>query len=150
MKAMIASVLLLAVPSLTQSRMMKAWTYQEIFDQADLVVIAHPGATKDAPEKSPPPDRLPMGGVVAQETEFNIGLVTKGDKNLKQLVLHHYRLSKPEEPIINGPNFVSFNPKRHQSYLLFLKKEADGRYAPVCGQYEPALFSVLKLEGMAR
>ena len=149
MKAFIASVLVLAVPSLTHARLMKAWTYQEMFDKADLVVIAHPSATKDVPEKSATPDR-PMWDVVAQETEFKIGLVTKGDKNLKQLVLHHYRLSKPQEPLINGPSFVSFNPKTYQSYLLFLKKEADGRYAPVCGQSDPAIFSVLKLEGSAR
>src|SRR5260221_611500 len=43
----------------------------------------------------------------------------------------------------------SFDPKKHESYLLFLKKEADGKYAPVCGQNDPGLFSVLRLEGIA-
>ena len=43
----------------------------------------------------------------------------------------------------------SFDPKKHESSLLFLKKEADGRYAPVCGQNDPGLFSVLRLEGIA-
>jgi hypothetical protein len=117
MKTFILSFLVFVVlPSWAQARLMKSWTYQEMFDQADLVVIAHPSATKDTPEKSTMPDR-PIWDVVAQETEFKIGLVTKGDKNLKQFLLHHYRLMNPQQELMNGPNFASFNPRNLQSYL---------------------------------
>ena len=73
----------------------------------------------------------------------------KGEKT-NRFVLHHYRLAKTNELMINGPNFVGFDPAQHNSFLLFLTKESDRRYAPVTGQTDPGLFSVLKLEGVAQ
>jgi hypothetical protein len=87
--------------------------------------------------------------VVGLSTEFEISVVMKGDKSAKKATLHHYRLADPKELMMNGPNLVSFGPKEHARFLLFLHREADGRYAPVSGQTDPSLFSVLKLDGMA-
>jgi hypothetical protein len=50
----------------------------------------------------------------------------------------------------NGPNLATFDPGQHHRFLLFLRREADGRYCPVSGQTDPTLFSVVKLEGVAQ
>src|SRR5204863_7872698 len=74
----------------------------------------------------------------------NVASVLKGEKTLKDCVLHHYRTADgtnvPHVP--NGPTFVHFatagnssSPQR--TYLLFLIREADSRYAPVVGQTDP-------------
>ena len=66
------------------------------------------------------------------------------------VMLRHYRLADPKQPMINGPNLASFDPKQNARFLLFLHRETDGRYSPVSGQTDPTLFSVLRLEGVAQ
>jgi hypothetical protein len=39
---------------------------------------------------------------------------------------------------------VSFNQEDKKRYLMFLQKEADGRYIAVCGQTDPA-YSIKEL-----
>ena len=87
---------------------------------------------------------------VGLSTQFDISVVLKGDKHLKKCVLHHFRLTNPKEMMIDGPMLASFDPKQHTRFLLFLHREADGRYAPVSGQTDPTMFSVQKLEGAAQ
>ncbi|MDZ4815676.1 MAG: hypothetical protein SGI71_05370 [Verrucomicrobiota bacterium] len=127
---------------------MQNWSYQELYDQADLVVIAKPISTLETTEKVVLPDISP-GSVVGLSTEFDIRVVMKGDKSVKKVTLHHYKLADPQEWMRNGPNLASFDPKQKTRFLLFLHREADGRYSPVSGQVDPAWFSVIKLEGHA-
>ena len=150
MKTIITGFLILMAALLAQARKMRSWTYQELYDQADLVVIAKPISTQDASEKAVLPNISPDVHVVGLSTEFAISVVMKGDKRLKECVLHHYRLTNPKEMMINGPMLASFDPKQHTRFLLFLHREADGRYAPVSGQTAPTMFSVQKLEGTAQ
>ena len=151
MKKFAITLLLLTIPILGFGRFMRNWTYQELFDQADLVVVGMPISTQDTNE----PGGLPgwtdwhAVGVI---TEFQVSVVMKGDKALKKFTLHHYRL-KDWKPV-NGPSFVvfkpPFTPETSGRFLLFLKLESDGRYAPVSGQTDPAAFDVVKLDGLAR
>ncbi len=67
-------------------------------------------------------------------------------QELLGFALHHYRtIDGTNIPhVVNGPSFVSFTPSEkptftHQTYILFLIREADGRYAPVVGQTDPGL-----------
>ena len=150
MKQIITALTILTVPLLAQAREMTSWSYQELYDQADLVVIAKPISTQDASEKAVLPNISPDVHVVGLSTEFAISVVMKGDKRLKECVLHHYRLTNPKEMMINGPMLASFDPKQHTRFLLFLHQKADGRYAPVSGQTDPTMFSVQKLEGAAQ
>ena len=129
---------------------MKSWSYQELYDQSDLVVIAKPISTQDTTEKATLPNISPEVPVVGLSTEFDVSLVMKGDKSAKKATLHHYRLAAPKQLMINGPSLASFDLKQPMHYLLFLHREADGRYSPVSGQTDPALFSVVKLEGVAQ
>jgi hypothetical protein len=139
-------VLLLAFPVSLRARLMEAATYQEMFDKADLVVIAKSVRTKDTSERTTLPgwDSIHVVGV---NTQFETELVLKGDKDVKNFVLHHYRIDEVAEPlpIISGPTLASFDPKEHNKYLLFLIKQPDGKYAPASGQVDPATFSIIKL-----
>ncbi len=150
MRKITVALLLLTVTFAARARGIRAWTYEELYEQADLVVIVKPISTKDTGEKWILPDIGPATDVVGLSTVFEIRLVMKGDKSLKECTLHHYRLADTKRGISNGPLLVSFDPKDSPKYLLFLKKEADGRYAPVSGQTDPYGVSVQKLESFAR
>ena len=83
---------------------------------------------------------------IGVETVFVVSAVFKGDAGLKRFTLHHYRDArfKNESDIVqlNGPLLVSFDPadpSKHNSYLLFLVRERDGRFAPVGGQTDPGM-----------
>lgn len=135
---------------MAQARLMNSWSYQELYDQSDLVVIAKPISTQDTAEKATLPNISPDVHVVGLSTEFDISLVMKGDRSTKKATLHHYQLADPKQLMINGPRLATFDPKQYTRYLLFLHLEADGRYSPVSGQTDPAMFSVVKLEGVAK
>lgn len=129
-------------------------TFQEMFDKADLVVIATVVRTKDTTERkklididviqTTRPDLL-NDEVIGVETEFGTRATLKGPKDVRKFLLHHYRLAVEEEPG-SGPNFIRISSQRHGNFLMFLIREKDGRYAPVTGQYDPAVLSVLELK----
>jgi len=150
MKKLISGILVLATVLLAQAREMKTWSYQELYDQADLVVIARNLSTQDTTEKAVLPNISPDVPVVGLSSDFDVRVVMKGDKGLKKLVLHHYRLANPEAGLIDGPQLASFDAKQSARFLLFLHRESDGRYSPVSGQTDPALFSIVKLNGYAK
>src|SRR3989442_9380840 len=84
MKRLITVFLLLATALLAQARLMKSWSYQELYDQSDLVVIAKPISTQDTIEKASLPNISPDVHVVGLSTEFEISLVMKGEKGAKK------------------------------------------------------------------
>jgi hypothetical protein len=150
MKTMIIAALMFATAFLVQARLMRSWTYQELFDQADLVVISKPVATQDTSEQATLPNIAPDVHVIGLSTDFDVSVVMKGDESLKKFILHHYRLANPKELMMNGPHLASFDLKAYSRYLLFLHRESDGRYSPVSGQTDPESFSVLKVDGAAQ
>jgi hypothetical protein len=148
----VAAWLLVSIDNVS-ARAVRIWPYQELLDKSDLVVIATPTATNDTEEHIDLPG---FNGehVVGVETRFSISAVLKADKASSAFVFHHYRTADstkiPHVP--NGPSFVSFDPPRNsivnlirekppiqRTYILFLIREAGGRYAPVVGQADPGL-----------
>lgn len=133
---------------------MTAWSYQELYDKSDVVVIARVTSTQDtiertlltnvAPEIHTAGPDLRLVGV---STEFAVSVVMKGDKSVTKLTLHHYRMDTlPQMTVVTGgPNLASFDPNSPAHFLLFLHRESDGRYSPVSGQADPVLFSILSL-----
>jgi hypothetical protein len=146
MKKLIVFVLLGALPSQLTGRLTKDWTFQEMFAKSDVVVIAGPIATSETTEHTTLADLSPPVAVLGLNTEFRARLVLKGDKEMTKFVLHHYKLEH-EEPMINAPQLIAFDSKASpKRFLLFLVRESDGRYAPVTGQTDPALYSVIQLQ----
>lgn len=151
-------IFLVALTSLTsEARMTKSWTYQELLQKSDLVAIATPvESTKDTTEVSELPN-LPYIDkkgqhigfkVIGVESKMKIAVTFKGKSSGKDLVLHHYRSQDSEMAQIDGPELASFdvrNLNRRHSYLLFLIKEKDGRYAPTTGQTDPIPESIIEL-----
>ena len=152
MKKIVALFLLLATVFVTQARVIAhLWSHQEVFDKADIVVVAKPSATHETSEKTGLPD-FSNCEVIGLSTDFDVSLVMKGDTNLKKLTLHHYR-EVPHPPNVielGAPNLASFDPKSAKSYLLFLHRDGDGRYSPVSGQTDPTMFSIFSLGGHSR
>ncbi len=134
----------------TLARPLRNWSYRELYDASDLVVIARPVSIRDTREQAILPGIQPdvkVNGVISQ---LAVQMVFKGDRGKTNIFLHHYRLADPTQPLANGPLLVAFDPTKNQDYLLFLKKEApDGPYAPVSGRTDPAMISVIRLDAVA-
>jgi poly-D-alanine transfer protein DltD len=146
--------LLIAVcflPQQMHARLSRHWTYNEMFDRADLVVIARVIASHKTEERTTLPDYAPTLNVVGMITNFAIGLVLKGSKEIKTFELFHYAYAshKDEDATSNTPFLLNIKPGGEATFLLFLTKRDDGRYVPVTGQTDPAFLSVLELQGAA-
>lgn len=142
---LLAIAFLVVSTSIVSARGVRIWSYQELLDKSDLVVLAVPVATNDTKEHIDLPG-FEGEHVIGVETRFTISAVLKGDKALKDFALHHYRTTDGTNipHAVNGPSFVSFAPVKNptavpQTYMLFLLREANGRYAPVVGQTDPGL-----------
>jgi hypothetical protein len=163
--ALAAALVALSAYAPAQARLMRAMDCQELFSGPDLIVIARPATmTTATAERTVFPNDicdlqknnscapLPAIGV---ETKFRALEVLKGDRALERFTLHHYKepIGQPDSncnrPVEeSGPETIWFNPKFNEpsgNVLLFLTKEADGRYAPYGGQTDPARFSIFKL-----
>ncbi len=126
--------------------MSRTWSYVQLRDESELIVIAIPVESITIDEKIELPDvkqvnkegkesAVIVGGV---ETRFQILSVLKGDPKLKTFLLHHYREIDP--PVANNRLYlVSFDPKQKKKYLMYLKKESNDRYLAVSGQTDPEI-----------
>jgi hypothetical protein len=129
-------------------------TFQEMLDKSDLVVIATALKSKDSTERkklididvinTTAPEQL-QDEVIGVETEFQTRVTLKGPKDVTKFLLHHYRWTLDEE-VANGPNFIQIPSQRHGTFLMFLAREKDGRYAPVTGQFDPAVLSIFEIK----
>ena len=163
MKIYFTLLSLLCLSLEAQAHMYPGWysDYDSLNDKATLVVIATPTTVGTNTEKTsfgsistqgdPKPEEITGTGV---ETGFMTVTVLKGDRNMKALVLRHYALVKSESKemkialnILAGPSLISFEPNSKKMYLMFLRKEADGRYVAVTGQEDPA-YSVKQLDDL--
>jgi len=132
---LVAGALVLLIAHPIEARGIYPWSYQEVYDRADIVVIARPESSEDTSEVTA--ITVPIGTfhVVGVNTTFHVKLVLKGDKGLKSLVLHHFRDADTNDARPEGPFLVAFGEAAMNSrFILFLTRESDGRYAPVTGQ----------------
>ena len=138
---LVAAAAALALASVCNARPVASWPYEKLAKQADLIVIATPTQTKDTGEKVNFPgiarDNKPVPGL-GVNTSFAVLAVLKGRQDLKSFVLFHLREAEPMTMSPNGPSLVSFDPTNKKRYLMFLKREADGRFSSLCGQTDPA------------
>lgn len=138
------------------ARLIAMLSYGELLNRSDLVVIATPsGQTTDTKEASFLPGiirqdsqgRQSKIATIGVETPFKASVILKGEQSVGHFVLHHYRETVAENSM-NGPNLLQFDPSqvaKRRSYLMFLIRESDGRYAPTGGQTDPGLNSVASI-----
>ena len=153
---MTAAVLYCAVPNHSQARKMVMLSYQQMLEKSDVVVIATPKSkTTDTEEQAFLPNIWQQDSdgkqskikSIGVETVFAVSLVLKGDATIKQFTLHHYREAQISAKS-DGPYLVSFDPSdmsKRSSYLLFLVREPDGRFAPIGGQTDPGVKAISRL-----
>jgi hypothetical protein len=112
------------------------WSKEEMKFFADLIAAGYVENTKDLDEVVTWTNfaNLRVRGV---ETTFLITSISKGSIPTNRVVLHHYRFAITNQMIINGLGFVSFRVGDTNKYLLYLKKDAKGRYEPLTGQIDP-------------
>lgn len=116
---------------------MRAWTYQELFDESDTVIVATATKSHSLADFISPTGYT--GPVEAYQMDFTVLGVFKGSKK-KEIRITFYRLPKQNIPIPNGPGFIEIDTKENNRYLLFLKDER-----PLSGDIDPIL-SVRKIE----
>ena len=151
--------LMLGFFSAAQGHVMRVIPYSEMFEKADLVVIARPETkTTETSERTSFGDLIQIDGsgkrspvlAVGVETTFDVLQVVKGPKSLTRFVLHHYREAPltSSDDMYDGPDTVFFDPSSpsRRDILLFLVREKDGRYAPYGGQTDPSDTSIFALD----
>ena len=133
------------------ARIHEHWSYERLRKEADLIVIATPISVRDTAERTTfpdvvrvdandtnafarslmPPNLIPAIGV---EATFEVLSVLKGVASGKTFVFHHLReAEKSNRVTYGGLGLVTFEAKEKKRFLLFLKRESDGRYAPLTG-----------------
>src|SRR2546421_411889 len=141
MKKILPILSILFLGTAVFGRLHEYWPYDKLTKEADLIVIATATSVHDMVETTTLPgivrtdtnnvrSLIPAIGV---ETTFTNMAVLKGDTNTTTILFHHLREAE-YKPSINGPGLVAFDPKEKKRFLLFLKREWDGRYAPLTGQ----------------
>lgn len=137
----VAIVLALVVSNQVASARITAideFDFGDLAGKSDVVVIGHVLAVKATSEQATLPDISPPTKVQGVETRFFVDSVLKGELSGHVVVLHHYKLADPGELMRNGPLLVSLVPNKYRHYLLFLKRDTDGRYVPAVGQTDAA------------
>ena len=123
------------------ARLQQVWSQQQMTDKADLIVIASAVDVRDTGVKTTVPN-IKRGndliGAVEMETTFEVSAVLKGKVESARLVFCHLREEKKEVASRGEPGLVAFDPGAKKQYLLFLKRDAEGRYSAVVGQTDPA------------
>ena len=154
------------LPAPASARKIEAWSYDRLFREADVVLIAVAMNTVPTNHKWTEAifDPQHFRGVI---THFRVASIFKGSPPESIQVLH-YAYANSGSLVNDGPGLVSFTsdsillaiqprkPKtkepellsktrrsqnRAPEYLLFLKKRQDDTFAAVSGQVDP-IFSV--------
>jgi hypothetical protein len=134
------------------ARPIREWTQQELFDEADVVLVV----TAGEPRKTDNSDGFLPEYLQQYESELEVKSVLKVkdeepafkkvlDKKTIKFVHFRYRQDS-KLPLANGPSFAVMGttslangkPTRPPQYLLYLRRRKDGRYEPVSGNMDPA------------
>lgn len=116
-----------------EARPARAWKDVELWNEAEIVVLATPQSTKDvaiAGESRPE-------YWIDVETTLDVQAVLKGKADDK-IIFRHARYAGGVMAVPNGPSFVMLDPAKRQQFLLFLKRGKDGALEPLSGQMDAA------------
>jgi hypothetical protein len=149
------ALILCCTATLVLGRPVNAPGYQEMFQQADLIVIATPAANADLPGPTTVPNIISVDNTgrgrdipaTRVETTFDAVTLFKGKLagDATSFKLLHLKLANPADADgINAAQLIDFNPTDPAHYLMFLKLRADGSDEPFNGQTDPT-YSIEKL-----
>jgi hypothetical protein len=128
-------VIFYAVPS--QAYLMQKLKYEDLFAQADYVVIATPIKSHESTIQLEvgQPNKVKQL-ITTIDTVFEIGYIIKGSfKNNKFHLLHLNRKDRNHTALpfgAVGTFFIDFKSEKHKnkSFILFLKKDKMGNFIP--------------------
>ncbi|WP_035602619.1 hypothetical protein [Haloferula sp. BvORR071] len=139
------SCLLLSLLSIAHARFAPSYTFEELMQRSDLVVIIEHESTRQTDERDE--ERYGSGRL----TTAKILTTLKGESKETKISIRH--IYYPRNP--NSPNSVEFPDTKEQvplsrgtkttyanppwRYLAFLKKGPDGTYVPSVDAYDSAL-----------
>jgi hypothetical protein len=149
MKKLVALIVVAAVGAAASASAytLPSYAYEDMFKQSDLVVIARPVASHDTGERHLDRQVRPPVPVAGVTTACDALFVLKGPK-LKKFKLHHFRdLTDPKRVVEGGPTGISFDIPKNHRYLMFLVREAAGRFVPFAGQTDVVDISVQEISG---
>jgi hypothetical protein len=132
--------------------LMEKMTYRDLFQQAELVVIATPVRSMNARIELPVDQPQDIKRHIASvKTEFEVAYVLKGELQEKTLSLLHLKTTVPQARTSLGSIgacFIDFEEKRNKGspYVLFVKKFDDEHVIPAWNLMEGsrAIISVRK------
>jgi hypothetical protein len=137
-------LIVVALPGTAEARRTRAWTYEELNRESDVVVIAFPKVVRTSGEKivwsGTRSDGVRESVKIEVEgllTEFKVLTILRGGVSESTITLFH--AAEPHEAVLNGPCLVSFDPTACRRYLLFLKRDRSGRYVTTTGQLDACL-----------
>ena len=155
MKSRLLTLLIVAaVPLVAQARPIGIWTYKDLVEKSDLVVVAKVESVADFDGKVEIPQFAEF--LTPQVTKFKVEGVLHGEYNGEVIELVHCRFRNEQIPP-NGPLLAKFESEGRTiriesgkykgglvqegppAYLLFLKRREDGRFEPVAGQVDSEL-----------
>lgn len=145
MRACLALTMLLMFPVSGGTWTSARWTYQAMYEKADLVVIAKPVSVSQSDETTALPNVSPKMQFHELKTVLLVSVALKG-ANPEHLELRHVKLADPYQFALAGPSLVRFDLAERHSYLMFLTHEQGASYSPVTGQTDAAA-AIIKLEG---
>jgi hypothetical protein len=127
------SVALLAVAGAACAYLTVIPTYEAMWREAEVVVIATPVARREVGKAALPGVSRGEGQpipAIEVETTFRVRVALRGRVGAGgQLRLVHFIEAEPPAAIRTaGPFLVDFEPGSGDQYLMFLKREAGGRY----------------------
>ena len=146
----LALILSVFLPATASAYLMSMQTYSNMFERADIVVIATPIATRNSKtqlklEAERPKQVTDL--IKTVDTEFKLAYTLKGTLNAN--TFHFLHLNRRDTTSLSGPFgavgtfFVDFESKDGQpsgeftrkgnsqnSFILFMKRRKDGTFCP--------------------
>ncbi len=122
----------LATGLVAQGRFVQIWSFRQLFDEADVVLI---GSVEEPTKRIGTKVRLEGESMEFDNviTKFKNRATLKGDIQALSWDFNHYWFTVDTKMRINPPSFKHFT-EFNKVYLIFLKRNSAGQLVPVSGQ----------------
>ncbi len=156
MRWIVAPAVLTCLVGTAEAPRVQLLSHSELLAKSDVVIIGTPVATRDTEEETTIPGMVrqePDGerdqiAALGIETTIRVSVCLKGQvDSTSTVILHHLQQTPMKGPVVGGPDLITFDLATRRNYLMFLVREADGRFAPTGGQAHPSLNAILELAG---